>query len=236
MKKLPVVSTLIAFICIVILLKLGFWQFERADEKRDIADQLAQKHEKTYTSLMSALNDGEKHNYKSVSLSGKVNNEHVFLWDNRVLQGRVGYEVLAAVKTDAGKVLVNFGWLEDNSFRQATPEVKLPVNIDGEKVVLYAPAMNVLINESLIDNAQWPRVIQQPDIDELQSLLQQDLLPFLAYAKAPENYGLKNNFKPIAMTPKKHIGYAIQWFSLSVACFVIYLLALRKKLAENNDK
>jgi cytochrome oxidase assembly protein ShyY1 len=140
------------------------------------------------------------------------------------------------VKTDAGKVLVNFGWLEDKSFRQATPEVNLPVNIDGEKVVLYAPAMNVLINESLIDNAQWPRVIQQPDIDELQSLLQQDLLPFLAYAKAPENYGLKNNFKPITMTPKKHIGYAIQWFSLSVACFVIYLLALRKKLAENNDK
>lgn len=228
MKRYPVVSTLIAFICVVILLKLGFWQLSRAEEKRDIEEALKAKQSVVYANLIEALNDGTDDNYKSLKLTGELRNDNLLYWDNRVVEGKPGYEVISVLNTDAGFVLVNFGWVQDKSFRQSIPEVSLPTRLDGIVGTLYSPLNNVLISDSLEQQKSWPKRIQQPDIKGLEKLLKVPLLPTMAYVQKSEDYGLINNFKPVTMSPEKHVGYAIQWFSLALACLIVYVLALRK--------
>ena len=229
MKRLPIVSTIIAFICIVILLKLGFWQLHRAEEKEQIAVQMAEREDSVYPNLMAALNDDGEHNYKPVKITGKVDNQKLLYWDNRVLLGKVGYEVLAILKNDAGNILVNFGWIEDTSFRQSIPLVVIPERLNKEDGILYKPGSNLLIKEPSEIMEKWPRRVQQPDFDLIEKLTNVELLPTIVYLKDNAPLGLKNNFKPITMTSQKHIGYALQWFSLAIACLLVYLVALKKK-------
>lgn len=235
MNKLPVVSTLIAFVSIVILLKLGFWQLDRAEEKQEIASQLTLKQKKTYPNLLSALNEGQEHNYKSVLLSGLSDNGRVFYWDNRVVKGKVGYEILAVLFTDAGNVLVNYGWVEDKTFRQTLPVVTLPQNLVALKAVIYSPVKNILVTNTSESHEKWPKILPQPDFEWIESQLQLEVLPFLAFVEDSSSFGLQNNFKPLTMSPQKHIGYAVQWFSLSAACLLVYGFALRKKWKEEKN-
>lgn len=232
MKRYPVVSTLIAFICVVILLKLGFWQLSRADEKRNIEQALIAKQTVVHADLLSALNAETDSNYKTVNVSGSLDSERLLYWDNRVVGGKPGYEVLAVLRTDAGYVLVNFGWVEDKSFRQSIPEVRLPKELTDVLGTLYSPLNNVLVTEPEDLTPDWPKRIQQPDFSTVESLLEIPLLSTLVYVQNSKDYGLINNFRPVTMSPKKHVGYAIQWFSLALACLIIYLLALKKNARE----
>lgn len=241
MKRYPVVSTIIAFICVVILLKLGFWQLSRADEKREIALAHATRQSTVYPDILSALRSGGEtdsevdSNYRAVFVSGSLDTKRLLYWDNRVVGGKPGYEVLAVLHSDAGFVLVNFGWVQDKSYRQSIPQVNLPKLLTNTLATLYKPMNNVLITQLEGQEENWPKRIQQPDIEGLEQMLGVSLIPTLVYIKNSEDYGLINNFRPVTMSPEKHVGYAIQWFSLSVACLIVYLLALRKRLKSNQQ-
>ncbi|BDX04558.1 SURF1 family protein [Planctobacterium marinum] len=228
MKKPPLVPTIISFVAVVILLKLGFWQLGRAQEKQLLAEQKGIQEQVVFNSVQSALAAGGEHDFKRAKLTGQVDLERLLYWDNRVLDGTVGYEVLAPVTTNAGILLVNFGWLPDRDFRRSLPEVSLPEVIQQTHIVLYVPLHNQLVRQSG-EPEQWPYLLQQPDLTMLNEILQTTLIPVLGYIEDPKAFGLRNNFKPVTMPAEKHIAYAIQWFLLALACALIYGFALRKK-------
>ena len=72
-------------------------------------------------------------------------------------------------------------------------------------------------------------LIAQPDLGFLSERLGTKLIPYIAYITESEKFGLRNNFKPVTMSPEKHFGYSIQWFGLAIACFLVYVFALKKK-------
>lgn len=228
MKKLPVVATLITFMAIVILLKLGFWQLQRGDEKRDIAQQVEEQGETIYRTLSNALNDNGPVAYRKVTISGTPIVEKLIYWDNRIVNGQVGYEVLLPLETNAGIILVNLGWIADKSYRQSLPEFALATEHLTETAVLYQVTMNRLMSNEHHYKA-WPLLIAQPDIAFLSEKLGSQLLPYIAFIVDSGKFGLKNNFKPVTMSPEKHLGYAIQWFGLAIACLLVYVFAVKKK-------
>jgi surfeit locus 1 family protein len=74
------------------LLWLGVWQLHRADEKRALQMQFdAQRNAEP---IDAAQLSAEPVAYTRAQLRGEFDNAHSFLLDNRVLHGRVGYEVL----------------------------------------------------------------------------------------------------------------------------------------------
>jgi len=43
--------------------------------------------------------------------------------------------------------------------------------------------------------------------------------------------GFARAWQPQVMTPEKHIAYAVQWFGLAIALFIIYIVVNLKKVS-----
>ncbi|HAK50600.1 MAG TPA: hypothetical protein DCM54_01660, partial [Gammaproteobacteria bacterium] len=100
--------TLFSLVCLVLFIYLGFWQLGRAEEKRTLIEHYETLHQKPWGALTLETLPGSP-----VSLQGSYQPEKVFLLDNRVLDGVVGFEVLT-VFVDQGLgtgVIVNRGFV-----------------------------------------------------------------------------------------------------------------------------
>jgi cytochrome oxidase assembly protein ShyY1 len=235
---------LLSLLVLSLLIKLGLWQLERADEK-DLRLQQMQAYQnqaalnlRDVVRLISQdnhvgagdkkLND-ELLNDLPVGLSGFFSHQ-VFLLDNQVHQGRTGYQVVRLFHDEPSgmKVLVNLGWIPGNTDRSHIPDVE---QIEGEreftgKLRVIEPAF-VLADEDLKKD-NWPLRVQAIYIDKIARMLDMSLLPFVIYIDNEETLGYIKEWVPIVMPPEKHRGYAFQWFSLAVAWVILMVVAACK--------
>lgn len=228
-KSFPVIATLVTFVAVVIMLKLGFWQLERMQEKQLRMQSLAERQQQSAISLMD-LND-EKGGFADtpVSFVGSPKAEKVLLLDNRIYQGTVGYEVLAFVDTNAGTVIVNYGWIEAPATRDSLPNIAFGLGLQTYEGHVVEPSLNPMIRETQQLITDYPAVVQQLDIPLLERLTQESLLPFVVSRIPTDVEPFIRNWQPVVMPPEKHIGYAIQWFGLALAAITIYLFAVFKR-------
>ena len=229
-SRLPIAATLVTFVAVVIMFALGFWQLQRAAEKTQRLESMQQAAQSNTLNLSQASNMVEQALDMSVSLQGTIDTAHYFLLDNKIQQGRVGYEVLAAVSTLQGNVLVNFGWVAAPALRSELPQVTLPSEPQKLRGMLSIPKHNSLITETAVYDQQWPKVLQQADLVIMTQHYAQPLLPFIILLDEEQNSGYIRNWQAVVMAPEKHLGYAIQWFLLGAAAFIIFVIAQRKKL------
>ncbi|MBT1065810.1 SURF1 family protein [Bowmanella sp. Y26] len=227
LRALPFVAGLLALLAIVIMLRLGFWQLARAEQKQLRTQQLEQRLALQPLSLQDINRQSGDVADFPVQIIGKLDAKHILLWDNRVVNGQVGYEVLVPMTTDYGTVLVNLGWLKAPVRRDQLPELTLPkhrLTLDGKVVV---PGHNPISRE--MTESGWPKRIQQPQRHYIESLLQTELLPYLVQVDDTQQFGYLNNWRPVVMPAEKHVAYAVQWFGLALACLIITLVAIAKQ-------
>jgi surfeit locus 1 family protein len=229
-SRLPIAATLVTFIAVVIMFALGFWQLQRAEEKTQRLESMQLAAQSNTLNLSQARDMREQALDMSVSLQGTIDKQHYFLLDNKIQQGRVGYEVLAPVSTLQGNVLVNFGWLAAPALRSELPRVTLPSVSQNFRGMLSIPKLNSLITETAVYDQQWPKILQQVDLAIMAQHYTQPLLPFVILLDEEQNSGYIRNWQAVVMAPEKHLGYAIQWFLLGGAAFIIFVIAQRKKL------
>lgn len=228
--KLPIIPTLIAFVAIVIMLKLGLWQLDRAEQKQQRLEIVEKSGEMGKMPLRSALQlSMEEILDTTVQLNGNVKLDTVFYWDNRIVEGMVGYQIIVPVVTDYGTLLVDFGWVSLGSSREFLPQVSLPATLNDESAVITQPQLNAFVKETLSLESPWPKRIQQVDFDIVSQHLGVEPLPYVAVLQESYKGQFVKNYKPVVMPPEKHLGYAIQWFGLAIAAFVIYGFALWKQ-------
>lgn len=229
-SPLPKLATLVTFIAVVIMFTLGFWQLERAAEKTQRLAQIHSAASSTTVGLDEAASLGATALDLPVQFTGKVDSQHVFLIDNRIYQGRVGYELVAPVTTAQGSVMVNFGWLAAPTLRSEVPDFALPTQAQTFKGVVSIPQLNKMITETASVDGQWPKVLQHANLQEFsRHYLLEPLQPFLVLLDAEENSQFERHWQPVVMAPERHIAYAIQWFALAGAAGLIYLRVMRKK-------
>ena len=235
-SRLPIAATLVTFLAVVIMFALGFWQLQRGAEKTQRLANIQQAAESNKLSLHQAINLGEQALDMTVSMEGVVDTQHYFLLDNKIQQGRVGYEVLVVADTSEGNVLVNFGWLAAPALRSELPAVSLPTVPTKLQGMLAIPKQNSLITETAAYDRQWPKILQQADLAIIAEHYAQPLLPFVILLDEELDSAYIRNWQPVVMPPEKHLAYAIQWFLLGAAALIIFILAQRKKLKrELND-
>jgi len=220
-------SLIVTAVAIGILSSLGMWQLQRADQKASRLESLRSKQAKGLMPLdeVSRLSDPRD---IPVRVSGELQSENVFLWDNRIVSGKVGYEAIVPLKTANGTVLVNLGWLQGTGYRDQLPRVMIPELSQFEGVV-WLPQDNKFIGSETLSGNKWPVLIQEVEINKIGGVLGKTLMPFVVALELPESAGFVNNHKPVVMPPEKHIAYAVQWFGLAIACFVIFIVASFKK-------
>ena len=112
---------LIVFVCMLaILIRLGFWQLSRAEEKRELLANQTAMMRKELQPIAELLAENNDLRYRRVIAEGHYDVQHQVLLDNQIHNGKVGYFVLTPfILADEDKtILVNRGWLLMNKDRK----------------------------------------------------------------------------------------------------------------------
>lgn len=234
----PTLVTLLVILCLV---KLGLWQLERADEKRALFTDFAST-EVRPTPLESLSINQLPQRFEAVSATVTLDPERYFLRDNQVLDGKVGYHVIAIAHQPQSTPLlaVNLGWIAAPIDRQQLPQVTLPstpVTLTGR---WYVPDQQAFqLGEANYAEGGWPKRIQHFEFAPLANQLQLEFwlgMVLVEHPLAGVSPPLVQAWKPQVMAPEKHQAYALQWFSLALAAAVVFLFASRQKSTSTPSK
>jgi surfeit locus 1 family protein len=224
-KLLP----LVIFIAVLVgLLSLGFWQLDRADQKRVYLEQQANMAKSELIAINGSSPDNiDALKFRNVMVMGQYDSEHQFLLDNQHVNGKVGYFVLTPFKiaNSSKALLVNRGWLPLNKDRRILP--KLPKTLESLQVIGRVnsfPGVGLELAGAEQPSSSWPAVVGIIDREVLAKALGYPLFSFQIELDPAQHEGyLREWHIPVRITPEKHIAYALQWFGLAFALTVCYV-------------
>lgn len=216
-----------------LLLRLGFWQLDRAKEKRNF---LANQQEMMHRDLLPLANltaDSKDLRYRRVSLEGRFDTSHQFLMDNQVRNGQVGYYVLTPFiqTSDKQVVLVNRGWVLMNKNSEQLPDISFnpPDNLKITGIINQFPTVGLVLKGADELSAGWPSRVQLINRQKVSEKLGLPILDFQVQLSADQAYGYQRDWQvSTRIPPEKHIAYAFQWFALALTLVILTLLGRRK--------
>lgn len=208
------------------LLWLGLWQLEREQEKIAMQADHAARSAASARAVQAVDWESDDLVYVKIEATGQYDNERSYLLDNRIFQGRVGYEVLTPFRTNDGvDLLVNRGWIEAGPTRNELPQVEVvsgQVQISGTiHVPLEEPFLLSDVQEE--HGTGWPRVVQSINMGEIADQLGWPLRPYSVRLMAGSPGLEQDNWPIVNMQPEKHRGYAVQWFTMATALLMMYV-------------
>lgn len=226
-----------AFIVMVAVVALGIrlavWQLDRAEEKREwLSSQQARGDISLTLPELLKLEDPA---WYRVHLSGRFDNDHNILLDNRMHQGVAGYHVLTPFHSGDHWVLVNRGWIPWGPDRDVLPEIP-PVegtsDVSGHTYI-YSRGVFAPSGTSLPPSPSWPLRVQRVEMEAIGQLLGVELAPFeirvAADTALDEADAFVRDWQGRATSaeygPERHHAYALQWFLLAMAALGVYLAA-----------
>lgn len=220
-----------------VLVKLGFWQLSRADEKQAMEAQLLAR------SQQPAISFQQLAQQRNTSLTGvkvratlrPVADKYVLL-DNQTYQGDVGYLAYQLVQSKEGiYFLLERGFVPAADTRNQLPEVVWLAQSSPLTGRLYQRLENPLSHQLYLEPG-IPHRIQNLNFAELGHFWGVDLAPF-AFQPVQTEWPYPQPWKPVPLGSQKHLGYAFQWFSMAFALFVLslWLLIRACKQGEKNE-
>ncbi|MCL1093857.1 SURF1 family protein [Shewanella kaireitica] len=227
-----VLSTLMVF---TILVKLGFWQLERAEQKLQWQTALSQRQNAsvlTYEQLLAKLGNDNLTGYKLSTQVAPIL-QQVFLLDNQTVNGRVGYLAYQAFEVSPDKpwLLVELGFEPGSVDRSILPNVAAltaPLKLSGR---VYQKQMNPMSSELMAETGS-PMRIQNLNIEQLALLINKPLAPVVLQPNNIPGDSRVHPWQPIPLSAQKHQGYAVQWFSMAGVFGLIMLFLLFRKLKQ----
>jgi cytochrome oxidase assembly protein ShyY1 len=216
-----------AIIFVPITISLGFWQLDRAQEKKEIIAN----YDKLLTSEPISLNTKSIYkNWQPATTMGRFKDIVIFE-DNAILSGRAGFKIYHLFENgDGSYMFVHRGFIERNMIKNNLPLIDTPKGKQSLKGSVLIKQDNSFVQDIEESDA---RIIQEFNIERLINkfpiLKDRYLHPFLFNLDIRD----KNKFlaieKPVNMAASKHIGYAIQWFGLCIALIILTIYAYRRK-------
>ncbi len=238
-KILLVVPWVVFVVVFSILIKLGLWQLSRADIKVQLLQQRQQKQLQQPASLAELMASDDVQ-FSPLLLKGKWLKHWQFILDNRIQNGTTGYNLLSLFADQSGtKILVDRGWralVRNREFNFTQPRQN-QTTIAG-----YAFLPNVY---DVVDvpNPKSSEVVIVPGLNMPQfrqffKLQDIEIAPFIMRQNFPEmEHGLLRQWTIITFPPERHLGYALQWFSLALALALIpvFIYARRRKVSRKSS-
>ena len=202
----------------ILFVNLGLWQLERATEKEDLMAEQAIRRNLPPVVFNELPKDANDLSGTVVRLKGEYVPGRIFLLDNRVLKGKVGFEVLVPYRESGGVlVLVNRGFVPMGRTREETPVIPSLITSAITDGSLYIAVENSFIPAAeTIETVDWPRIVQTSDPLDLQQLIGEDLYPHLFRLTESDPNALPRFWPTTIMLPVKHKGYALQWFTMAL--------------------
>jgi surfeit locus 1 family protein len=225
--------TIVTLALLALLISLGRWQLRRADEKQALYDSFASGGDATRR-IDAATPPLPR--YQHVEASGHYDDSRQVLIDNMVESGQAGYFVITPFELEGGGwILVNRGWVPVGASRAQRPSI--PTNaqlrtLHGRADKLPSPGIQLGTPAAL--SPPYPVVASFPTHDEVAALIKEphwasaaDLI--LLDPNEPDGY--VRHWSAPGFPPMRHIGYAVQWFGLAAALFVIYIVTNSRRVS-----
>lgn len=214
-----------ALLLVALFTSLGFWQLDRAGQKRAL--ETAFQAEGPARAVQPGMAPAP---FERLSARGRYLADRQFLIDNIVQDGRLGYYVITPMELDAGQplLLVNRGWVPKED-RPSIEAATGPQAVTGRAGRL--PRVGLRPGEAFAGNGGWPRHANFPTTEELAGALGRDVLPFVLLADPEPASGMLRHWEPAVMGPARHLGYAVQWFALTITVVIVTIVLYRRKRA-----
>jgi len=214
----------------VLLISLGFWQLDRADEKRAIEGQIDSANSGDVKLIDSAefLKDKE---YYHVRLQGSYVGDKQFIYDNQIVDQISGYYVLTplVLKGDSKAVLINRGFIPWNGRRDKLADIDIGEELTEVKVQISKPVKRMELEASEL-TGDFPVLIQALDLDEMSTIASLDFASVVGLLSPETENGFVRQWEPYTGSIERHIGYAIQWFLMAlVLAYIGIRLALKQR-------
>lgn len=231
-------SVLLTLAAMVLFVRLGLWQAERAAEAERLVAAFAAAASIAPVDMTTSPGASGVPNYAHTLVRGRFVADRGYLRDEQMREGRLGVEAYAVFApkavgdTNAGAwLLVDRGWIAKTHGDGA----QVPPLPEGELELrgIYAPfpgnGLRVGGN-ALPKQATWPKLTLAIDANEIAGDLGRSLLPGVLLLDADPASGFVRAWLPTAMPPERHRGYALQWFAFAIAAFVIFVLLHFRKV------
>jgi len=215
---------------LVLLISLGFWQLDRADEKRAIEGQIdsANSGDVEFVTSVEFLKDKE---YYHVRLQGSYIGDKQFIYDNQIVDQISGYYVLTPfiLKGASKAILINRGFIPWSGRRDKLADIDIGEKLTEVKVQISIPVkrMELEVSETIGD---FPVLIQALDLDEMSTIAALDFVSVVGLLSPESENGFVRQWEPYTGSIERHIGYAIQWFLMAlVLAFIGIRLAIKQR-------
>ena len=215
---------------LALLISLGFWQLDRANEKRVIEDQIANANSFD-VELVTSVEFLKDREYYHVRLQGSYVGDKQFVYDNQIVDQVSGYYVLTplVLKGDSKAVLINRGFIPWNGRRDKLADIDIAGKLTEVKVQISKPVKRMELEASEL-TGDFPVLIQALDLDEMSTIASLDFASVIGLLSPESDNGFVRQWEPYTGSIERHIGYAIQWFLMAlVLAFIGIRLALKQR-------
>ncbi len=233
--------SLVAAVLLPLFLYLGFWQLQRAEEKRLLQAEYDSRAAGPSIKVEPRLQRPAALQFYKVVAKGHYEPDRQILIDNRVHQGQVGYDVITPLRLQDSDVrlLVNRGWIPLGEDRRQLPTVDAPQDLQEITGVATVPSEKVftLAKPEPLDHG-WQPVWENMDLARFTAAVPYPVQPVVVLLDpASQAGGFIRDWTRLDAGIAVHQGYAFQWFTLAGALIAIYLfMSLRGADADKQEE
>jgi surfeit locus 1 family protein len=236
-SKKWIVPTILVVLGMVLLVRLGYWQLDRLQQKRDFNVMMAERwrsepYDLTTQALPADPAGMQDLEYRRVAAQGEWDYDHQILISNQTFQGTAGYVILTPlVLGDNRAVLVARGWIpadqaEADQLAQLVETSVAPmVGLARKSQGLPGGGVSTPV---AAPQREWYRI----DVPAIQGQMPYKLEPGYLEQLPEEGRAydaLPIRAEPIALDEGNHLSYAIQWFTFAVVLGFGYIMLVRQR-------
>ncbi|NOT88638.1 MAG: SURF1 family protein [Lysobacter sp.] len=243
LRRHPLFLWAIALLALALFARLGFWQLERAAEKRERLENVAAVLAARLPQSSAVIVDtGRAQAYDWVDLEGGFADGPMVLLDNQQLGGVAGVRAYRVfVSNEGARVLLDLGWVALPPDRTLPRLASDPARLRLSGLLLPPPGQGIDVGGP-VAQPDGTLLATAIDLPTLRTALKQPTLAPRVFRPEPQSgFGFERDFDilPNTLPPERHLGYAVQWFGLAATVLITALLLTwraRRAAAHRNDR
>ena len=227
-------ATLLIIAGVALLIRLGFWQLDRLEQKRAFNATVASRWQEAPFDLIAEglPADLAELEYRRVEVSGQFDYDHQIVLKERPRGDVPGVVLVTPLVLDGGRaILVARGWIPYNqSAPEFWPQFEEPAS---------APVVGLLQESQMLPSGEAPPVPEAPqvewfslNIDAVQPQMPYELLP-VSILQLPEEGRTYDQLpyreEPLRLDEGSHFSYAIQWFMFAAILGIGYVFLIQQQ-------
>lgn len=219
--------TLAAAVGIALTLALGQWQIGRAQYKEGLQARYDALGRQPAVHVGGQLMAGDDLLLRRVEVRGEFAPKFTVFVDNRIHKHQPGFHVATPLRIAGSQryVLVNRGWVAGTRDR-SLPVVDTPAGEQVIQGVATAYSERYLeLSTKVAEGNVWQNLV----FERYRQATGLELQPFLIQQEGAVVDGLVREWSRPDLGRNTHLAYAFQWYALSLAMLIYYLVTHVKR-------